>query len=414
MEEWKSYSLPDIARFSQGKQVPLEDQYEICKPGFDRFVRIVDYTSGGVQTPRYVSCDDKYRAEASDIIMIRYGTPGRVYRGIEGIIANNMFKIIPNEDIVSKQFLFWYLSDDSIYQQLLASQSSTTMPAIAFGNLKNIIVNVPPKKTQERIVSILNKLDDKIHNNNRINHNLEEQAQALFKSWFVDFEPFKDGKFIESEMGLIPEKLKTTRIEDLEHNIESGRRPKGGIVEVEDGVPSIGAENIKGLGYYDYSKTKYVSKEFAESMKKGVIKGYELLIYKDGGKPGYFIPNYSIFGEGFPYDYMTTNEHVFILDFNDPGFNAFSYFYFQTEEVMNYLNAQGGKAAIPGINRNDVESILIFSPENELVQQFGLRVTPLIKAILKRCVENRRLSIIRDTILPDLMSGKIELCKTIC
>jgi type I restriction enzyme S subunit len=172
MEEWKSYSLPDIARFSQGKQVPLEDQYEICKPGFDRFVRIVDYTSGGVQTPRYVSCDDKYRAEASDIIMIRYGTPGRVYRGIEGIIANNMFKIIPNEDIVSKQFLFWYLSDDSIYQQLLASQSSTTMPAIAFGNLKNIIVNVPPKKTQERIVSILNKLDDKIHNNNRINHNL--------------------------------------------------------------------------------------------------------------------------------------------------------------------------------------------------------------------------------------------------
>jgi len=246
------------------------------------------------------------------------------------------------------------------------------------------------------------------------NHNLEEQAQALFKSWFVDFEPFKDGKFIESEMGLIPEKLKTTRIEDLEHNIESGRRPKGGIVEVEDGVPSIGAENIKGLGYYDYSKTKYVSREFAESMKKGVIKGYELLIYKDGGKPGYFIPNYSIFGEGFPYDYMTTNEHVFILDFNDPGFNAFSYFFFQTEEVLNYLNAQGGKAAIPGINKNDVESILIYSPENELVQEFGLRVAPLIKAILKRCVENRRLSIIRDTILPDLMSGKIELCKTIC
>jgi type I restriction enzyme S subunit len=81
---------------------------------------------------------------------------------------------------------------------------------------------------------------------------------------------------------------------------------------------------------------------------------------------------------------------------------------------LNYLNAQGGKAAIPGINKNDVESILIYSPENELVQEFGLRVAPLIKAILKRCVENRRLSIIRDTILPDLMSGKIELCKTIC
>lgn len=241
------------------------------------------------------------------------------------------------------------------------------------------------------------------------NHNLEEQAQALYKSWFVDFEPFKDGKFVESELGMIPEILKTLKICDIDHNIESGRRPKGGIVDVVDGVPSIGAENIKGLGYYDFSKTKYVSRNFAASLKKGRVKGYELLIYKDGGKPGYFIPNFSIFGEGFPYDDMTVNEHVFILDFKDTGYNAFSYFFFQTEVVMNYLNAQGGKAAIPGINRNDVESVTIFSPDNVLVKEFGLRISPIITSILKRCAENHRLSIVRDNLLPRLMSGQINI-----
>jgi len=239
------------------------------------------------------------------------------------------------------------------------------------------------------------------------NHNLEEQAQALYKSWFVDFEPFRNDAFVDSELGMIPICLKTTKISDLAHTIESGKRPKGGIVEVDNGVPSIGAENIKGLGFYDFSKTKYVSEEFASSMKKGIIKGHELLIYKDGGKPGYFIPNYSIFGEGFPYDHMTVNEHVFILDFYDYGYNAFAYFFFQTDVVMNYLNAQGGKAAIPGINRNDIESITIFSPDNEYVERFGKQVSPIVNSILKRCAENRELSIIRDSLLPKLLSGKL-------
>ncbi len=157
-----------------------------------------------------------------------------------------------------------------------------------------------------------------------------------------------------------------------------------------------------------------MSRDFAASMKKGFVNGYELLIYKDGGKPGYFIPNFSIFGEGFPFDDMTVNEHVFILDFKDIGYNIFSYFFFQTEVVMNYLNAQGSKAAIPGINRNDVENITIFSPYNALVKEFGLRIRPIITSILKRCTENRRLSIVRDNILPRLMSGQISFDHLTC
>lgn len=136
--------------------------------------------------------------------------------------------------------------------------------------------------------------------NKPINDNLEQQAQALYKSWFIDFEPFKDGKFVDSEIGIIPEVLELCNIGSINHRLESGRRPKGGASL--EGVPSIGAESIKGLGKFDYTKTKYIPKDFAKSMKKGSIQGYELLIYKDGGKPGYFIPNFSIFGEEFPYN----------------------------------------------------------------------------------------------------------------
>jgi type I restriction enzyme S subunit len=144
-------------------------------------------------------------------------------------------------------------------------------------------------------------------------------------------------------------------------------------------------------------------------MKKGEIKGYELLIYKDGGKPGYFIPNFSIFGEGFPFERMYLNEHVFKLDFFNRGFNAFAYFFFRTDIVMSYLNAQGGKAAIPGINQKDIEAIPILSMDNEYVKLFGNKVSKIIEKILINSKEILHLTTLRDTLLPKLMSGEMDV-----
>ena len=237
---------------------------------------------------------------------------------------------------------------------------------------------------------------------------LEEMAQAIFKNWFVDFEPFKDGKFVDSELGMIPEGWKVSQIADIPHILETGKRPKGGAVE--KGIPSVGAEQVKGMGAYDYSKTKYINCEFAAKLKTGKINGYELMIYKDGGKPGYFIPNFSIFGEGYPFENCYLNEHVFKLDFDgNKEFNIFCYFFFKTEQIMSYFNAQGAKAAIPGINKKDVENIYIFTPDNESVIKFGEFAYPLFKQMLKNAIENRTLSLLRDTLLPRLMSGELEV-----
>ena len=100
---------------------------------------------------------------------------------------------------------------------------------------------------------------------------------------------------------------------------------------------------------------------------------------------------------------------MFKLDFGDRGYNAFCYFFFKTDFVMNYLNAQGGKAAIPGINRQDIENILVYSPQNEPVKDFGKLVLPMIKQILINCKESHRLAQLRDTLLPRLMSGELSV-----
>lgn len=275
--------------------------------------------------------------------------------------------------------------------------------------LENLIMPVPVNLSDQRkIAGILSALDAKIENNNKINANLEAQAQALFKSWFVDFTPFKDQPFVDSELGPIPQGLKICQISDISHTLETGRRQKGGAVS--EGIPSVGAEHVKGMGTYDYSKTKYISPEFANKLKTGKINGYELLIYKDGGKPGYFIPNFSIFGEGYPFDLCYLNEHVFKLDFlQNKGYNIFNYFQFKTNYVMSFLNAQGGKAAIPGINKKDIECIYTFAPNNPKVVEFGNFALPLFTKILRNCVENQRLAALRDTLLPKLMSGEIKL-----
>lgn len=311
-----------------------------------------------------------------------------------------------NDKVADYEFVYYSLKND--YTTLASLANGGAQQNLNAQIIKDYVLKMPSLADQRRIASILSSLDRKIELNNKINADLEEMAQAIFKNWFVDFEPFKGGKFVDSELGMIPEGWKVSQIADIPHILETGKRPKGGAVE--KGIPSVGAEHVKGMCAYDYSKTKYINCEFAAKLKTGKINGYELMIYKDGGKPGYFIPNFSIFGEGYPFENCYLNEHVFKLDFDgNKEFNIFCYFFFKTEQIMSYFNAQGAKAAIPGINKKDVENIYIFSPDNESVIKFGEFAYPLFKQMLKNAIENRTLSLLRDTLLPRLMSGELEV-----
>ena len=326
------------------------------------------------------------------------------------IASTKLMVLRPRKDVVRPRFLFSFLSSKSVLEELqqLAETRSGTFPQITFtSELAPILINVPDLETQDRIVGILDAIERKISTNAEINKNLEQQAKAVFKSWFEDFDPF-DEPLIETPAGIYaPASLHMVQIANIPHVLETGKRPKGGAVA--SGVPSIGAENVKQLGVVNFSSAKFIPEEFAAKMKTGAINGYELLLYKDGGKPGTFIPHFSMFGEGFPYQKFFINEHVFKLDFGDKGFNEFAYFFMQTDYAYHWLASNGGKAAVPGINQQNVKDIWIFSPENSKVKEFGEWVQPLFTTILKNCAQNVKLAELRDTLLPKLMSGELDV-----
>lgn len=412
--EWKLKDLTVDGKGSYGIGAPAVP-YQEDKLTYLRITDINDDGSLNFSDLKSVDAEDaeKYILKENDIVFARTGnSTGRsyFYEKQHGtfVYAGFLIKFSLDPNKVNPRILKYYTHSKPYFDWVNSFDTGATRGNINAKTYGDMEIELPSRKVQDKIVSILSSLDRKIELNNKINADLEEMAQAIFKNWFVDFEPFKDGKFVDSELGMIPEGWKVSQIADIPHILETGKRPKGGAVE--KGIPSVGAEHVKGMCAYDYSKTKYITPDFAAKLKTGKIEGYELMIYKDGGKPGYFIPNFSIFGEGYPFRECYLNEHVFKLDFNrDKGFNIFCYFFFKTDVIMSYFNSQGAKAAIPGINKKDVENIYILSPENEAVKEFGKFALPLFEQMLKNAVENRTLSLLRDTLLHRLMSGELEI-----
>lgn len=418
MSEWKEVQLNETCNLIAGYAFKSKDfgnyPTKVLKIADINPPFVSSEKSSGVDLSNYdVDKLEKYIVKKGDYILAMTGATigklGRYVSDEQAYLNQRVLKFKPYESIDS-DFLYYVLCGRLFAKYIINHiDSESAQPNISAGTIGKYRFNLPNFETQQKIASILSSLDSKIENNRKISANLEAQAQALFKHWFIDFAPFKDGKFVESELGMIPEGLIYKRIEDMPHTLETGKRPAGGVKGIGNGIPSIGAENIKGLGCYDYSKTKFVPEEYAASMKRGKINGYELLIYKDGGKPGYFIPNFAIFGEGYPYKEMCLNEHVFKLDFGNKGYSLFAYFFFKTKQIMSYLNAQGAKAAIPGINSKDIEVIRMPSLDNDCVQNYCNEVEDILTQILFLSKESSRLSTLRDTLLPKLMSGEIKV-----
>lgn len=169
------YKLGEISTFSQGKQVEVNEQ-SLKKDSEHpiRFIRIVDYTNSE-EPVRYIrDFGKRYFATENDVIMIRYGsqTAGKVVMGMNGIIANNMFKMTFDNNIIENKYAYYYLSQKKIYNYLRLSQSSSTMPAISFNILKDFEIDIPTIEVQKKIIKILNIIEDKIKYNTHINNNL--------------------------------------------------------------------------------------------------------------------------------------------------------------------------------------------------------------------------------------------------
>jgi len=385
---------------------------------------------------------------------------------------------------INSDYLAYWLKSKIGQSALISVMIGSAQKALTIDSIRKLWVRFPAIEQQNRIAEILLKLDKKIELNRQTNQTLENIAQAIFKSWFVDFEPTRakaiakekggneeaqslaaqavicgaitleqlsesptgspkmDDKLrslimqrfrstpsagldkwtpesiskladqfpnvlVDSELGEIPKEWTITNLGDELDVLETGKRPKGGVKGITEGVPSVGAENIIGIGNYKYDKEKFVSTEFFEKMNRGIIQDFDFLLYKDGGKPGDFRPRVSMFGCGFPYDEFAINEHVFRIRSDYLG-QPFLYFQIGYERVLADLRHKGAKAAIPGINQSDVKTIKLVKPlNNELLVEFN-RITKIsLESILRRSKESLQLSKLRDALLPKLLSGEL-------
>ena len=143
--------LSSLAKFSQGKQVGLKEQSLEKLPGMTRFIRIVDYTQEGTEHRFVTDPGKRYKVEADDIVMVRYGSPGLIGRGQAGVIANNMFRVSADNTLVSNDYLAFALEARSV-RDFLGSRGSSTMPALNFGHLDEVIVRYPSLEVQASIV----------------------------------------------------------------------------------------------------------------------------------------------------------------------------------------------------------------------------------------------------------------------
>lgn len=289
-----------------------------------------------------------------------------------------------NKDLCT-HYLYHFLISNNFKQQVQSLATGSAQPQLPIKDMKNIIMNLPPLDVQKKIAGVLGALDDKIELNNKINNNLEQQAQALFNN--------------------IYNTNNNGTLADIVDVVESGSRPKGGAIN--KGIPSIGAENIEKFGVYDYSKEKFIDEIFYEKMKHGKVATGDVLLYKDGAYTG----KVSLALDGYPHRICAVNEHVFIIrGKSDVTSQFFLYFCLSDEKNKNYLHTlASSKAAQPGLNQSELLGLPIFIPASAVVKNFTLSVAPMMHKIASNAIENNKLSALRDVLLPKLMSGEIDV-----
>ena len=319
-------------------------------------------------------------------------------------INQAMNAIIPSSNYDS-EYVYYVMKNNIHKLKSLDSGTASGRENVSKSAFSNLEIDVIDDiLTQRKIGDILSSYDDLIENNQKQIKLLEEAAQRLYKEWFVDLR-FPGHEEVVIVDGL-PEGWENSTIGHIGCRLESGSRPKGGIdANLKIGVPSVGAENVIGLGKYNYSSEKFVSNEFYSNMKKGQIKDKDILIYKDGA----YIGRTSLFQDSFPHKVATVNEHVFLLHMENEELQYYVFFTLYQKEYYDKMQKLNKNAAQPGVNSKALLSLDIVIPNKGLIEKFNFIVQPIMKDLFVKARQNRALSEARDRLLPKLMSGEIEV-----
>lgn len=298
-----------------------------------------------------------------------------------GCCSNDVLCIRANNN-VDTEFLYYLLSQDLFFAYVMSGANGSKMPRGDKQQIMNWEIEIPSEKEdQRRIASILSSLDRKIELNNKINADLEEMAQAIFKNWFVDFEPFKDGKFVDSELGMIPEGWKVGSLGDF-CNVFTGKKNTNQAIE-------------KGLyPFFSCAPEPLASND-------AIFNGKAIIIAGNGSYTG----RTSFYNGGFD---LYQRTYACTIREQDKE-NLMIFFYHMMKQFFEPVKMGGTRgSSIPYIVMGDITQQK-FPYSKDWLIRFSNIANSMMDRKLRIDKENSRLSLLRDTLLPRLMSGELEV-----
>ena len=298
------------------------------------------------------------------------------------------------------EYIYYCLNHPHIVKTVNASCAQSAQPNINLKQIGEISFLTPPLGIQQRIASILSSLDDKIAVNKKICENLEAQAQAMFKHWFVDFAPFKDGKFVESELGLIPEGWRVGTLGEIcttnKRTLSSKNIPD--VIEYLD-TGNITANRIDNI------QLLYKGQDKIPSRAKRLVSEGDIIYSTVRPNQRHYgiLPN--------PSDSLVVSTGFVVITANWSAYRYFIYNFLIQNAVVETLQAIGEQSVstYPSINASDIESLRVIIPKMEDVDKFAEICCNIYCDIDNLEKESIRLATLRDTLLPKLMSGQIKV-----
>lgn len=403
--EWKLSELSVDGKGHYGIGAPAIP-YDKNKPTYLRITDIND--DGTINFLDLKSVDDedsnKYLLKENDIVFARTGnSTGRSYfyqkEHGDFVYAGFLIKFSIDPQKVNPKILKYYTHSQEYYNWVKSFDTGGTRGNINAKTFGDMPISLPKRCVQDKIVGILSALDSKIENNNKINGNLEAQAQALFKSWFVDFTPFKDQPFVDSELGPIPQGWKVGKADDF-YKINIGKTPP----RKEKEWFSKNESDNKWISISDMGNCGLFISNSAEKLTNAAIKKFNISLVPVNTILLSF--KLTIGRVAISDCDLTTNEAIARFILPDECYLEFS---FLMLKLYNYSTLGSTSSIATAVNSKIIKSMKIVMPSQKVLEDFHTITNPLFEKIRFTQKENQRLAALRDTLLPKLMSGEIKL-----
>jgi type I restriction enzyme, S subunit len=308
-------------------------------------------------------------------------------------------KVSVKDKRLDKDFLYYLLCSNKYRHHILATATGSTVKHTSPKRILDFEFYLPSLEKQRKIASILSSLDRKIELNNQINKNLEEMAQAIFKSWFVDFEPFQDGEFAESELGLIPKGWEVKQIGNV-CTVVGGGTPKTKVAEYWEGGDILWATpsdmTSKNCPVIYNTSRKITQEGLNNSAAKLLPSGSVIMTSR--ATIGY---------SAITMKELCTNQGFINVVCNKDISSYYMLFYLKhsKDKIIGLANG----STFLEISRKVFKEIDIVVPPKHILEKFNEIVEPIIQSIYQFEVEIQKLTNLRDTLLPKLMSGEIRV-----